>query len=200
MRKVSIVFAAALAALTVNAGVAGAQGALKFGAGVHFDEKMPGVCASIDIPLGGSYYAFSPFAEAFFKGDNSVAGVGLNLMVKRPSGQKTLMYVAAGGGLGYVKSVRDRSEVDDDGQQVFETLEASKSQILANALIGLEYASTERASIFVQAKWVGMFGGGQTVVTLSNGTTTTADLDVKNLAVQVGVAFHLGDREGELDY
>lgn len=191
---------AGLAVLIVCLGLflsaeAHAEGAFRLGGGVHFDEDLPGVSVAVDIPIGEGNLAFGPFGDYHFKGGSRVAAAGVNLLVRRPAGSKAWMYIGAGGGIGNVKSENDWS----DGT-IRETLEAKKTQTMANAVVGFDYATTERASMFIQLRWMGMFGGDGTEVAVPTGESVTADLDVKALSAHVGLAIHFGERAGDFDY
>jgi hypothetical protein len=177
-----------------------AQHALKLGGGIHLDEETPGIGLAYDISASEGLVAFSPFVDFFSKSANTVFGGGLNLIVKRPVGEKGVFFFGGGGGFG---SVKDTQEFDVDiGETTdlsVETVEASRTQAMVDVLIGLELAATERASVFLQAKWIGMYSGEPEVYRLSNDEEVAPELDVKSFAFQVGLSINFGQSQFE-DY
>ena len=176
-----------------------AEGILRVGGGVFFDGEMPGVCASLDIPLGSSGAAFSPFTDVYFKGGDRVAAFGAKMVFRRAAGQKSWMYLGGGGGFGNVKSEKREMDYLPD-LQVDQILVAKKTVPMASAVLGMEYASTERTSMFIQGQWIAMLGGSDTKVLLSDGTERAAQLNVRHVAVNVGLAVHFGVAQKDLDY
>ena len=166
---------------------------------MFLDGDLPGVCASVDVPLGGSGAAFSPFADVYFKAGDRVAAFGAHMVFRRPAGQKSWMYIGGGGGFGNVKSEKHETDYLPD-LQVDNILVAKKTVPMASAVLGMEYASTERTSMFIQGRWIAMLGGSDTKVLLSDGTERGAHLDVKHVAVNVGLAVHFGVSKKDLDY
>jgi|SaaInl7_200m_RNA_FD_contig_21_3189278_length_1142_multi_10_in_0_out_0_1 hypothetical protein len=193
-----------IALLILSAGVlypshASAEGVLRLGGGVFLDGDLPGVTGSIDIPIGGSGAAFSPFTDVYFKGGDRVAAFGANLMFRRHTGEKSWMYLGVGGGFGNVKSEKHESDYLPE-LDIERILVAKKTVPMANIVLGLEYASTERTSMFVQGRWIGMLSGSDTRVLLSDGTERAAQLDAKHVAVTVGLAVRFGSSEKDIDY
>ncbi len=175
-----------------------AQHTLKLGAGIHLDEDTPGIGLAYDINASEGLVAFSPFLDYFSKSGSKVLGGGLNLIVKRPVGEKGLFYVGGGGGVG---SVKDTQEFDVDiGETTdlsVETVEASRTQAMVDVLIGMEFATTERASVFLQVKWIGMYSGEPEKYPLSNGEEVAPELAVKSFAFQVGLSINIGKSVSE---
>ena len=147
------------------------------------------------LPFGEAENALSPFTDFFFNSQNRIFTAGLNLVVKKYVGEKGQVYFGGGGGVGYVKSKSTQTNSTDTPPTTIE-LSASKTQGMADALFGLEYEATERTATFVQVRWIGMFGGSSQANDQGfrdiNGNLITADLAVKAVAVQVGIAFHFG--------
>ena len=191
-------FAVSVAAMLTTS-AAWAQHAVKLGAGIHFDEETPGIGLAYDINASEGLVAFSPFSDFFTKSENTVFGGGLNLVVKRPVGEKGIFYFGGGGGVGSVTSVRE-FEIESETETTApadERVEASRTQAMANVLVGLEFATTERASVFLQAKWIGMYSGDPEVYTLSDGREVAPELDVKSFAFHVGLSINIGQSEYE---
>ena len=138
-----------------------AGGTFRIGGGVYFDETVPGGHLSIDIPVGGGKFAISPFADIFSKDILKIYGGGVNIMLKREAGEKSTVYFGAGGGVASVDVAKA----------------GSKTQSMGNAVVGLEFSVGEKASIFVQGKWIGTFG----------------DYELRNFAGQAGVSFSFGE-------
>lgn len=177
-----------------------AQHALKLGAGVHFDEQTPGIGLAYDISASEGLVAFSPFIDFFTKSENRVFGGGLNLVVKRPTGEKGIIYFGGGGGIGNVTSKREFDvDIGETTDRSLETVEASRTQAMVTVLAGLEFATTETASVFLQGKWIGMYSGDPEVITLSSGQEVAPELDVKSFAFQIGLSLNIGQSEYE-DY
>lgn len=175
-----------------------AQHALKLGAGVHFDEQTPGIGLAYDISASEGLVAFSPFIDFFTKSENRVFGGGLNLVVKRPTGEKGIIYFGGGGGIGSVTSKREFDvDIGETTDQSLETVEASRTQAMVTVLAGLEFATTETASVFLQGKWIGMYSGDPEVITLSSGQEVAPELDVKSFAFQIGLSLNIGQSEYE---
>ena len=175
-----------------------AQHALKLGAGVHFDEQTPGIGLAYDISASEGLVAFSPFIDFFTKSENRVFGGGLNLVVKRPAGEKGIIYFGGGGGIGSVTSKREFDvDIGDTTDRSLETVEASRTQAMVTVLAGLEFATTEAASVFLQGKWIGMYSGDPEVITLSSGQEVAPELDVKSFAFQIGLSLNIGQSEYE---
>ena len=173
-----------------------AQHALKLGAGVHFDEQTPGIGLAYDISASEGLVAFSPFIDFFSKSENRVFGGGLNLVVKRPTGEKGIIYFGGGGGVGSVSSTREFDvDIGETTDRSLETVEASRTQAMVTVLAGLEFATTERASVFLQGKWIGMYSGDPEVITLSSGQEVAPELDVKSFAFQIGLSLNIGQSE-----
>lgn len=195
-RFFGIAVAICLAGLVLfGAGPAHAQKVLRIGAGIHFDENVPGVNIALDIPFGEAENAISPFADFFYNSRNQIYTGGLNLVVKKYVGAKGQVYFGGGGGVGYLKSKTDYTTADTPPTTV--QISASKTQGMADALFGVEYEATERAAIFVQARWIGLFGGSSQAndqgIKDANGNVVAADLAVKAFALQAGIAFHFGN-------
>lgn len=185
---------------TLTTSTAWAQHALKLGAGVHFDEQTPGIGLAYDISASEGLVAFSPFIDFFTKSENRVFGGGLNLVVKRPTGEKGIIYFGGGGGIGSVTSKREFDvDIGETTDQSLETVEASRTQAMVTVLAGLEFATTERASVFLQGKWIGMYSGDPEVIRLSSGQEVAPELDVKSFAFQIGLSLNIGQSEFE-DY
>ncbi len=163
--------------------------ALNVGGGIHFDENSPGINVALDLPLAGDIVV-SPFVDFFFKSDSKVYGTGINLLLKRPAGGRGWVYIGGGGGLGYYKSVRDYVPT---GGTVAEKISASKTQVMGNAVFGMDFSASEKAMLFVQFKWMPMLGSEQTL-TLSDGTNATVKLEAKqSYAIQLGVSYQFGE-------
>ena len=185
----------------ITTSTAWAQHALKLGAGIHLDEETPGLGLAYDINASEGLVAFSPFVDFFSKSETKVFGGGLNLIVKRPVGEKGIIYFGGGGGVGSVTSTRE-FEIESEEETTAPTderVEASRTQAMVDVLIGLEFATTERASVFLQAKWIGMYSGEPEVYSLSDGREVAPELDVKSFAFQVGLSINLGQSQFE-DY
>lgn len=184
--------------IMLTTSTAWAQHALKLGAGVHFDEQTPGIGLAYDISASEGLVAFSPFIDFFTKSENRVFGGGLNLVVKRPTGEKGIIYFGGGGGIGSVTSKREFDvDIGETTDQSLETVEASRTQAMVTVLAGLEFATTETASVFLQGKWIGMYSGDPEVITLSSGQEVAPELDVKSFAFQIGLSLNIGQSEYE---
>jgi len=173
-----------------------AQRSLRLGAGVHLDENSPGVTAALDVPIGGSVFGVSPFFDFHSKSGSQVLGVGINVLIKKAEGN-AWVYLGRGGGYGSVRSERDfLSEVGTATQKV----STSKGQAMANAVFGVEYNATEKAAIFIQAKWLGFFGGKDQIVSLPDpdAPPVPVNLAIRNFAFHVGLSFRMGG--GSDDY
>jgi hypothetical protein len=199
MKRAGLVALLILSTGVLYASDAYAESALRVGGGMFLEGDLPGVGASVDIPLGSSGAALTPFADYFFKGDDRVGAFGANLTFKSPAGEKSWMYIGVGGGFGNVRSEKHETDYLPD-LVVDRILEAEKTGPMGNIALGFEYASTERTSMFVQGKWIGMFSGADTRVVLSDGTDRAVQLDVKHVAVQLGLTVHFGSREKDFDY
>jgi hypothetical protein len=171
-----------------------AQRSLRLGAGVHLDENSPGVTAALDVPIGGSVFGVSPFFDFHSKSGSQVLGVGINVLIKKAEG-KAWVYLGGGGGYGSVRSERDFLSAAGTATQ---KVSSSKGQAMADAVFGVEYNATEKAAIFIQAKWLGFFGGNDQTVALPDGTSSTVDLGIRNFAFHVGLSFRMGG--GSDDY
>ena len=177
-----------------------AQHALKLGAGIHFDEQTPGIGLAYDISASEGLVAFSPFVDFFSKSESRVFGGGLNLVVKRPTGENGIIYFGGGGGIGSVTSKREFDvDIGETTDRSLETVEASRTQAMVTLLAGLEFATTERASVFLQGKWIGMYSGDPDVIRLSSGQEVAPELDIKSFAFQIGLSLNIGQSEYE-DY
>ncbi|MCE2440716.1 MAG: hypothetical protein J4F39_14960 [Candidatus Latescibacteria bacterium] len=177
-----------------------AQHALKLGAGIHFDEQTPGIGLAYDISASEGLVAFSPFVDFFSKSESRVFGGGLNLVVKRPTGENGIIYFGGGGGIGSVTSKREFDvDIGETTDRSLETVEASRTQAMVILLAGLEFATTERASVFLQGKWIGMYSGDPDVIRLSSGQEVAPELDIKSFAFQIGLSLNIGQSEYE-DY
>jgi hypothetical protein len=196
---IRVFFVACLTA-TFATSTAWAQHALKLGAGIHLDEETPGIGLAYDFNASEGLVAFSPFLDFFSKSTNRVFGGGLNLIVKRPVGEKGIFYFGAGGGVGSVTSTREFDvDIGETTDASLEKIEASRTQAMVDVLIGMEFATTERASVFLQAKWIGMYSGKPDVIVLSSGQEVAPALDVKSFAFQVGLSINIGQSQFE-DY
>ena len=187
-------FTALILAALFCPGTSHAERTLKLGAGMHLDENTPGVNAALDIPFGESVLGVSPFFDFFSK-----SGGGINLLVKKAEG-KAWVYVGIGGGFANLRSEGSYIAANQSQQ-----VSASKTQSMANTVLGLEYWASERASIFAQVRGIALFGGANEVVAIippadDGSTTTTVDLAVRSLAFQVGLSIKLGGGGGSDDY
>ena len=196
---VRVLFAVCFGAMLTTTTV-WAQHALKLGAGVHFDEQTPGIGLAYDISASEGLVAFSPFVDFFSKSESRVFGGGLNLIVKRPTGEQGIIYFGGGGGIGSVTSKREFDvDIGETTDQSLETVEASRTQAMVTVLVGLEFTTTERASVFLQGKWIGMYSGDPESIRLSSGQEVAPELDVKSFAFQIGLSLNIGQSEFE-DY
>lgn len=192
---IRVLFALCFTAM-LTASDAWAQHALKLGAGIHLDEQTPGIGLAYDISASEGLVAFSPFVDFFSKSESRVFGGGLNLVVKRPAGENGIIYFGGGGGIGSVTSKREFDvDIGDTTDQSLETVEASRTQAMVTLLFGLEFATTERASVFLQGKWIGMYSGDPEVIRLSSGQEVAPELDIKSFAFQIGLSLNIGQSE-----
>ena len=174
-----------------------AERTFKFGAGIHLDENTPGIMAAVDIPLGESVVGVTPFIDIFSKSGSQIIDGGLNFLIKKAEGS-AWVYIGGGGGWGYIKS---GTEYMGGGQT--HKVSASKSQGMMNGIVGIEYWSSDKISVFGQARYIALFGGTGTKVPLNppadsdESTSFDADLAVKSFAFQVGLSFKFG---GSDDY
>jgi hypothetical protein len=146
------------------AGSASAAGAFKIGGGIYFEETTPGGHISIDIPVGEGSFMISPFADLFHKSELKLYSGGVNILMKKPAGESGQIYYGVGGGFSKV-------EVTDQGVSV------SKTEAMANGVLGFEFSVSDRAAIFLQGKYIATFG----------------DIKARNGAVTAGIAFGFGE-------
>jgi hypothetical protein len=184
-------------AFMLSVGAAHAQRTMKFGAGVHLDENTPGIMAAVDIPLGDGVLGVSPFIDLFSKAGSQIISGGLNALIKKAEG-KAWVYIGGGGGFGYIKS-----DAEYMGGGATQKVSASKTQGMANGIVGVEYWGSDKISVFAQARFIALFGGSGTMVPLvppadSDGSTTfDVDLAVRSFAFQLGLSLKFG---GSDDY
>ena len=161
--------------LPVSAGTFRASG------GMFFNNNEPG--GGISVDLGDKGMMLSPYVDFFGKSGSRIFGGGLNLVVKRSGGEQSQLYVGLGGGIASVRMEESSSGI---------TGSASKSQAMADFVLGVEFDLHENVGGFVQVKWLGTFGGGRVDITGQvEGRTVTIpdaiDLELRNFAVQAGI-------------
>ena len=152
------------------------EATVKVGGGIYFDESLIGGNFQVDIPVAKEGKVnISPFVDAYVsKSWFKVAGGGLNLLYKGQAGESGKIFFGAGGGIG---QVRLQGENGTGG--------------MANALLGGEFAASEKISIFIQGRWIAVFGGEAKV---SSGLfTRTLDLDARHFAIEGGISFNVGN-------
>ncbi len=157
-------------------------GSFKAGAGIFFNNNEPGGGVSVDLSDAG--LGLSPFADYFGNSGSSVFGGGLNIVAKRAGGEQSQLYIGVGGGIASV-------EVEESSAGI--TGSASKTQAMADFVLGIEFDLHENVGGYLQVKWLGTFGGGRVDITGEvEGRTVTIpdaiDLELRSFAAQAGVS------------
>lgn len=157
-------------------------GSFKAGAGILFNNNEPGGGVSVDLSDAGP--GLSPFVDYFGNSGSRVVGGGLNVVAKRAGGAQSQLYIGVGGGIASV-------EVEETSAGI--TGSASKTQAMADFVLGIEFDLHENVGGFLQVKWLGTFGGGRVDITGEvEGRTVTIpdaiDLDLGSFAAQAGVS------------
>ena len=158
---------------------ASAGGAFKFGGGVFLDDNVPGINAAVDLPVREGIASISIFSDVFSKSTTKIFAGGVNLLKKEAretADRNVTLYFGGGGGIGRV-------------EVTVLSVSASKVQAMADALIGMEYPLGEKAMIFGQVKWIGIFGGEAEIAVGGTSIGETVDLSVRHFAIEVGVGF-----------
>ena len=156
-------------------------GSFKAGGGMFFNNNEPG--GGISVDLGDEGLALSPFVDYFGKSGSRFFGGGLNVVAKRAGGEQSQLYIGVGGGI---------ASVDVEESSAGITGSASKTQAMADLVLGLEFDLHENIGGFLQVKWLGTFGGGRVDITGQvEGRTVTIpdaiDLELRNFATQAGI-------------
>jgi len=176
-RTIGIALLVCLVGVVFYASPASAREAtIKLGGGVYFDETLIGGNFQVDIPVAKEgKFNISPFVDAYVsKSPFKVVGGGLNLLYKGQAGESGKIYFGAGGGVG---QVRFQGE--------------SGTGAMANAVLGAEFAASEKISIFIQGRLLAVFGGEAKV---SSGIITqTLPLDARHFALEGGISFNVGN-------
>lgn len=157
-------------------------GSFKAGAGIFFNDNEPGGGVSVD--LGDAGLGFSPYVDYFGNSGLRVFGGGVNIVAKRAGGAQSQLYLGVGGGIASV-------EVEETSAGI--TGSASKTQAMADFVLGIEFDLHENIGGFFQVKWLGTFGGGRVDITgqVDGRTVTIPDainLELRNFAAQAGVS------------
>jgi hypothetical protein len=165
----------------IAAPVSATEVLVKVGGGVYLgDETLFGPVAAVDIPtpaLEERLYV-QPFVDAYIsKSWFKVAGGGVNLIYKYEAEEGITVYGGAGGGVGHV---RFRGNNGTGG--------------MINVLAGAQYAATDQISVFGQAKYMAVLKDLDYRIALPAplGTVTRSLDGPKDFAIQVGVAFTVG--------
>ncbi|MDE2998323.1 MAG: hypothetical protein OXU79_04505 [Gemmatimonadota bacterium] len=180
-RSISLPFALAAATVTLFASVPSSAGTFRVGGGMFFNKNEPGGGVSVD--LGDNGMMLSPYMDYFGRSGSRFFGGGLNLVAKRAGGEQSRLYLGLGGGIASVN-------VEESSAGI--TGSASKTQAMADLVLGVEFDLLETVGGFIQVKWLGTFGGGRVDITGSvEGRTVTIpneiNLELRNFAVQTGV-------------
>ena len=170
---------AAMGILLVS--VSASAGTFRVGGGIFLNKNEPGGGVSVDP--GDNGMTLSPFVDYFGKSGSRFFAGGLNLVFKRTGGEESQLYMGLGGGI---------ASVDVEESSAGITGSASKTQAMADLVLGVEFYLHERVGGFIQVKWLGTFGGGRVDITGSvEGRTVTIpnaiNLEFRNFAVQTGV-------------
>ena len=157
-------------------------GSFKAGAGIFFNNNEPGGGVSVDLSDAG--LGFSPFLDHFRNSGSRVFGGGLNVVAKRAGGAQSQLYIGAGGGIASVEAEESSAGI---------TGSASKTQAMADFVLGIEFDLHENVGGFLQVKWLGTFGGGRVDITgeVEGRTVTIPDainLELRSFAAQAGVS------------
>ena len=143
------------------------------------DETIFGPTVALNIPteLLEGRLNIQPFAEGYInKSWFKVAGGGVNAIIKHEAGEGLQVFGGAGGGVGHV---RYRGE--------------SKTTGLVNAIAGLEYAASDKITVFVQGKYLYVVSGVDYRYRMLTSTVfRTTTIDVQDFAIQAGLAFNVG--------
>ncbi len=148
---------------------------------MFFNNYVPGGGVSVD--LGDEGLALSPFVDYFGKSGFRFFGGGLNLVVKRAGGEQSQLYIGVGGGVASVNVEESSAGITDS---------ASKTQAMADFVMGMEFSLNENLGGFLQVKWLGTFGGGRVDISGQvEGRTVTIpdaiDLELRDFAAQAGI-------------
>ena len=178
---VSLPFALVAATAVLFAFVPASAGTFRVGGGMFFNNNEPGGGVSID--LGDEGMMFSPFVDYFGNSGSRVFGGGLNLVAKRSGGEQSQLYLGLGGGIASVNAEESSAGI---------TGSASKTQAMADFVLGVEFDLHEKVGGFVQVKWLGTFGGGRVDITGSiEGRAVTIpdaiNLEFRNFAATAGI-------------
>ena len=146
---------------------------IKIGSGVYLDETQIGGNFQVDIPVAKEgKINISPFVDAYVsKKWTKIGGGGLNLLFKGGAGEAGKIFFGVGGGYGQARLHGENA-----------------NGALATALFGGEFAASEKISIFIQGRWLAVFGGE---VVVSN--VGTYDLNARHFAIEAGIAFNVGE-------
>jgi hypothetical protein len=138
------------------------EATIKIGSGVYFDETQIGGNFQVDIPVAKEgKINISPFVDAYVsKKWTKIGGGGLNLLFKGGAGETGKIFFGIGGGFGQARLHGENA-----------------SGALANALFGGEFSASEKISIFIQGRWLAVFGG----------------LDARHFAIEGGLSFNVGE-------
>ncbi len=177
-----ISIASFLAMAVLFSGYTASAGSFKAGGGIFFNKNEPG--GGISVDLGDEGLALSPFVDYFGKSGFRLFGGGLNIVAKRAGGEQSQLYIGVGGGI---------ASVDVEESSAGITGSASKTQALADFVLGIQFDLHDNVGGFVQVKWLGTFGGGRVDITGQvEGRTVTIpdaiDLELRNFAIQAGIS------------
>ena len=155
--------------------------AVKAGGALYFgDDVSYGGAVAVDVPtplLEGRIF-ISPFVDLYPYGGPSKSNVkigvgGVSALYKAPAGEGLQVYAGLGGGAG---QVRFQNKKETGGMLAL--------------MAGLQYAATEKISVFAQGKFLAIMTDDITVGTVA-GNRDTMDAPRK-FTVQAGVAFNVG--------
>lgn len=180
--SISLLFALVTATTVLSASAPASAGTFKVGGGMFFNNNEPGGGVSVD--LGDEGMMLSPYLDYFGKSGARFFGGGLNLVVSRAGGEQSQLYLGLGGGIASVS-------VEESSAGI--TGSASKTQAMADFVMGVEFDLHEDVGGFIQVKWLGTFGGGRVDIAGSvDGRTVTIpdaiNLELRNFAVQTGIS------------
>ena len=134
------VVAAFLWVASILPGVCSAEVIFRTGAGVIFEDRKPGVGASIGYRVPRKSVAVEAFIDYFSKSGDSQIPAGIRfLYVSSGAKQKTMGYMGVGGGVGYSKF----------NPEPFTSM--SKTLGLLSAVFGFQVRTAPRAGLFLEA-------------------------------------------------
>jgi len=141
MTRFIITLLLAFACTSLVASDAQALGALKLGAGVIPNGRVPGGMVALEMG------PFSSFIEVFKKSGTTTANLGGNLILKLPM-PMLQPYAGAGGGLSKVS-----------GDQF-----PTKTNLMLDLVVGADLHFSGKVGLFGQIKYIYTFGSGALIV------------------------------------